>query len=290
MGTAMHPQLLYNDRIVPTSESILRPGQLGLLAGWGVFTTLRIYQGVPFAFERHWKRIERDAAKINVSLERFQRDDVRRQLLRLIEHNASPEASMRLCIVRSEGGLWQGPGSGHASDLLAFSIPIAPRKERASLSVTENGRHAASAFAGTKTLSWSHNLTMAENAHNAGFDETVLLNERGEVAECTSANIFAVLNGQAYTPPLSSGPLPGVTREVMLEELDTNGAALKERVLTLEDLYQAEEVFITSSTRELLPVERIGDRKLRAESWPVMQQIHSRLREYVANYIAARLA
>lgn len=287
MGAAMHPHVLYNDRIVPATEPILRPGQLGLLAGWGVFTTLRIYEGVPFAFERHWNRITRDAGKINVSLERFRRDTVRSELLALIEKNESFEASMRLCIFRSEGGVWEGPGAGYESDLVAFSIPVKDFKQRVKLSVTEQGRHAASPFAGTKTLSWSHNLTMVETAQKAGFDETILLNERGEVAECTSANIFAVIDGQAYTPPLSSGPLPGVTREVMLTELDTNGAALEERVLTLDDLYRAEEVFITSSTRELIPVEQIGGRPLGATEWPVMQQILTQLRAYVQAYTAA---
>lgn len=283
----MHPHVLYNDQIVPATEAILRPGQLGLLAGWGVFTTLRIYEGIPFAFERHWSRITRDAGKINVSLERFERDAVRRQLLALVEQNESYEASMRLCIFRSEGGVWEGPGAGYESDLIAFSIPVRDFKRTVKLGVTEQGRHAASPFAGTKTLSWSHNLTMVENAYKDGFDETVLLNERGEVAECTSANIFAVIDGQAYTPPLSSGPLPGVTREVMLNEIDTNGAALEERVLSLDDLYRAEEVFITSSTRELIPVVRIGDRELGASEWPVMQQILVKLRAYVREYIAA---
>ncbi len=291
MEASMHPNLLYNDRILPATEAMLRPGQLGLLAGWGVFSTLRIYQGVPFAFERHWKRIERDAAKIHVPLERFQPDAVRGRLLELIEANGSHEASMRLCIVRSEGGVWQGPGEGNASDLVAFSIPVAARKQRASLSVTEHGRHAASAFAGTKTLSWSHNLTMAEGAAQAGFDETILLNERGEVAECTSANIFAVLDGRAYTPPLSAGPLPGVTREVLLSgELELDGIAVEERALTVEDLRQAEEVFITSSTRELLPVERIEQIPLQATEWPVMEKLRAALQAHVQSYIAARKA
>jgi len=75
----MHPYLLYNDRIVPADEAILHPGQLGLLAGWGVFTTLRIYDGVPFAWERHWARMKRDAALIHVELP-YEQADVRRRL------------------------------------------------------------------------------------------------------------------------------------------------------------------------------------------------------------------
>ena len=99
----MQPWVLYNDEVVASGEAILRPGQIGLLAGWGVFTTLRVYRGVPFEFERHWKRIQRDAAKINVPLDGFERDAVRSRLLDLIARNGADEASLRLCIVRSRG-------------------------------------------------------------------------------------------------------------------------------------------------------------------------------------------
>jgi branched-chain amino acid aminotransferase len=285
----MHPFLLYNDRIHKTDEALLRPGQLGLLAGWGVFTTLRIYDGVPFELNRHWKRMLTDAAKINVPMP-FERDAVRMRLLELIARNQSYEATMRMCVVRSRGGVWEGPGSGAEADLLAFSIPVKNFKERVALDVRENGRHAASPFAGTKTLSWSHNLTMAENASNAGFDEVILLNERGEVAECTSANIFAVRDGITLTPPIASGPLPGVTRAVMLEELKLADAPVREAVLSVEDLLSAEEVFITSSTRELIAVERIQDRTLGRSSWPVMEKLRAGLRAYIRSYTAAQKA
>ena len=268
---------------------MLRAGQLGLLAGWGVFTTLRIYEGVPFEFERHWKRMLRDAAKINVPMP-FERDAVRARLLDLIERNESYESSMRLCVVRSRGGVWEGPGSGNDADLFAFSIPVKHFKERVALAVQEQGRHAGSPFAGTKTLSWSHNLTMAENAAKAGFDEVILLNERGEVAECTSANIFAVRDGVTLTPPIASGPLPGVTRAVMLEELKLADAPVREEVLTMADLYAADEVFITSSTRELIPCERIQETPLAATAWPVMEELRKALQVYVRAYTAAQKA
>jgi len=280
----VHPYVLYNGRITEANEAILRPGQLGLLAGWGVFTTLRIYQGVPFAYERHWERMKRDAELLHVPFE-LNREEVRRNLLALIDRNQSPEASMRVCVVRSEGGAWQGPGSGRAADLVAFSIDLHDWADRVSLDVRKQGRHAASPFAGTKSLSWAHNLTMIETAQRNGFDEVILLNERGQIAECTSANIFAVVDGVTYTPPLSAGPLPGVTRAVMLRELDLADTPVQERTLLLEDLYEAEEVFITSSTRELLPVERIRDRVLSQGPWPVMDKLRAGLRAYVERYV-----
>ena len=277
----IHDLVLYNDRFVPSYEYVLRPGQVGLFTGWGVFTTLRIYRGVPFAFERHWERLRRDARLLNVEMPPS-RDDLRAQLIELVVRNRCPESKMRLNVMRSKGGLFEGPGSGRATDIVAFTAELATVAETVVLDLQENGRFAASPFAGVKTLSWVENLAMFENAHRKGFADAILLNERGEVSECTSANIFAVRDGVTYTPPLDSGLLPGITRRVMLEEL---AEPVEERTLLPEDLYAADEVFITSSTRELVPVSRIGDRPLMAEAWPVMQRIRTLLSAYIADYV-----
>ncbi len=280
----IHENVLYNERIAPSDEAILRPGQLGLLAGWGVFTTLRIYKGIPFAFERHWERLQRDARLLHVEIP-VGRDELRRRLLELARRNRCPEASMRLCIVRSQGGVFEGPGSGNRSDIVAFTIDVPKRRGAVSLALRPNGRHAESPFAGTKTLSWAHNLTFVETAQQQGFDEVILLNERGEVAECTSANIFIVRDGVTYTPPPASGPLPGITRLVMLDEL---AEPVEEKALYPDDLYAADEAFITSTVRELMPVERIADRRLPAAErgeWPVMEKLRASLRRYIEAYI-----
>ena len=277
----IHRLVLYNDQFVSSSDAVLRPGQVGLFTGWGVFTTLRIYRGIPFAFERHWERLQRDAALLNVAMPPS-RDDLREHLIELVRRNRCPASKLRLNVMRSQGGLFEGPGSGRPTDVVAFTADLAEVPETVALDLREHGRHAASPFAGTKTLSWVQNLTLFENAHRNGFVDAILLNERGEVAECTSANIFAVSGGATYTPPLASGALPGVTRRVMLEELHES---VEERVLFLEDLHAADEVFITSSTRELVPVCRIADRRLRAASWPVMRRLRTLLRGYVDEYI-----
>ena len=285
----MHHYVLYNGRIVSADESIFKPGQLGLLSGWGVFSTLRIGRGVAFAIERHWARLCRDAELIHVDLP-VNLDGVRAGFAELIRHNDALEAVARICVFRSKGGRWEGPGTGASSDWVVLTDDLSPWPETASLDVRANARFAASPFVGAKTLSWSANLTMYEDAHRAGFDEVILLNERSEVTECTSANIFAVQNGITYTPPLLSGLLPGVTREVMLTELRSS-SMVREKVLSVDDLLEAEEVFITSSTRELLPVARIGETRLRgAGEWPVMNRLGRELRDYIDRYTHAQLA
>lgn len=280
----MHSHVLYNDEIVSAEEKILRPGQLGLLAGWGIFTTLRVYDGIPFAFERHWQRLRKDARLLHIDLSQNP-EEVRPGLLRLIERNGAQDATMRVCVVRSQGGFWAGPGSGRASDLIALTSRLTSWPASVPLDVAEQARHAASPFAGVKSLSWAHNLTLIETAKRNGYAEVILLNERGEVAECTSANIFATKNGVTRTPPLSSGPLPGVTRAIMLGEIEA--PPVEEKVLTLDDLYEADEVFITSTTRELLPVHQILDRAIASPSpgaWPVMEQLRDSLRRYIRDY------
>ncbi len=283
----MHPYVLYNDSIVQSTEAIFRPGQLGLLSGWGVFSTLRIYEGVPFAFDRHWQRLRDDAERLNIDL-CITAKNTETNIVRLIAANNAVESSLRVCVFRSEGGYWAGPGSGNSSDLVAITNDLQQWKNSIKLGVTNHARFAASHFAGTKTISWAYNLTLLENARHNGFDETILLNEHEEVTECTSANLFAAVDGVAYTPPLTSGPLPGVTRALMLEELDLPTTSVKEKVLTLEDLLNADEVFITSTTRELLPVSHIMDHPVGATPkgpWPLMERLRIGLREYVRDYI-----
>jgi branched-chain amino acid aminotransferase len=157
------------------------------------------------------------------------------------------------------------------------------------LALIPQGRHAGSMFAGTKILSWAMNLTWVEQAQQKGFDEVILLNERGEVSECTSANIFMAEGGRVWTPPLSSGCLPGVTRDVLLTEVHVPGYEIGERRLRLEDLERADEVFITSTTRELLPVLQIEGKPLHQDD-RARQALQTGFSNYVERYVARQKA
>jgi branched-chain amino acid aminotransferase len=138
-------------------------------------------------------------------------------------------------------------------------------------------------------LSWSQNLTWYEEASARGFDEVVLLNERGEVSECTSANIFAATGGEVYTPPLDSGCLPGVTRELLLDVVRVPGIKVLERPLTPQDLQRADQVFITSTTRDLLPVVFIEGLQVRNER-NLADPLVKALEEYREDYVKRNAA
>jgi len=288
----LHRFILHNDRIQEASAETLAAGQVGLLAGWGVFSTLRIAEGVPFAFERHWARIQRDAALFHVPLPAAP-EAVRARLLELVEANHAYDSTLRLAIVRNGGGMWAGPSNGRASDLIALTADTKEWGTGVKLAVQPQARHAACEFAGTKILSWAMNLTWLENAQRRGFDEVILLNERGEVAECTSANIFMAHGGQVWTPPLNSGCLPGVTREVLLDEIRVPGIEIREKRLFAADLEAADEVFITSTTRDLLPAVEIEGRQVgrtRATETALAAAFQNRLRQYIADHKPAPAA
>ena len=255
----LHRHVLHNDQICQASDAVLAPGQVGLLSGWGVFSTLRVADGVLFEWDRHWARIMRDAAAFHVALPPDS-ETVRRRLLDLIEANGAANCTLRLVIVRNGGGMWAGPSNGRESDLVALTADSKEWGTGVKLAYQPQGRHAACNFAGTKILSWAMNLTWLETAQRRGFDEVILLNERGEVAECTSANIFIATGNNVWTPPLSSGCLPGITRELLLGPVQVAGLPVTEKTLLPADLEAADEVFITSTTRDLLPVLEIEGR------------------------------
>jgi branched-chain amino acid aminotransferase len=150
-------------------------------------------------------------------------------------------------------------------------------------------RHSNCCFAGTKILSWAMNLTWLESAQRRGFDEVILLNERGEVAECTSANIFVAHGNEVVTPPLSSGCLPGITREVLLQEIRVPGVTLREATLMPADLESADEVFITSTTRDLLPVLSIEGRDSGRAQDP-REGLQAAFSAYVRRYVSEHKA
>jgi branched-chain amino acid aminotransferase len=260
-GMAIHSHFLHNGEIKNSSAPSLNPGQLGLLSGWGVFSTLRVADGGLFAWDRHWARMSRDARLLNVAMP-ADRDLVEADLLRLLEANAANNSTLRIAVVRNGGGLWQGASNAAPSDLIALTAPAKSWGESVRLSIQPDGRFAAGEFTTAKILSWAPNLRWVERAQEQGFDEVILLNEHGRVAECTSANIFAVFGEKIVTPPVAEGCLPGITREVLLEEVRVPGLHMTENSLTLDDLYRADEVLITSTTRGLLPVRAIAGENL----------------------------
>ncbi len=281
----LHRFVFHNGSVQEASKLSLSPGQTGLLAGWGVFSTLKVTEGVLFAFERHWARITRDAAAIHIPIP-YDLEELKRGLAELVEANRAFESTLRLVIVRNVGGMWAAPNQERPYDVLALTADSKDWGNGVKLAYVPNGRFAASPFSGTKMLSWAPNLTWLESAHERGLDEVILLNERGEIAECTSANIFVAKAHRVFTPPLASGCLPGVTREILLSEIRVPGIEIEEKTLAPADMDTADEVFITSTTRNLLPVAEIGGRPA-CRTREVQTALGNAFAQYVEHYVAS---
>lgn len=285
----IHRFVFHNDRLLPVAEVRLSPGQAGLLNGWGLFTTVRIYEGVPFAFERHWKRLQRDAERTHCPFP-FEENVVRGQLGEVLRANHVREGAARIYMIYNQVGFWRSDENFPRVDLLVCSADLPSYREPARLGLREHGRNAASPLAGVKVTSWLDNVWNYYEAQQAGFDEVVLLNERGEVAECTAANIFCVKGGRVATPPVTAGCLQGITRSVLLEIGAGAGVPVEARVLRPEDLYAADEVFISSTNRSMLGVSEVNGHKVAAAPGAVTLKLEKAFGEYVRQYLEARSA
>ena len=281
----IHRYIHHNGRMLPIEEARLSPGQAGLLSGWGLFTTLRVFHGVPFEYERHWRRLERDAARTRLPFP-FDAELVRAQVMELVRANEVLEGTARIFAIYNKFGFWQSDEPAPQVDLLLYTGGLPPHTEPGRLDLREHGRHAASPLAGVKVTSWLNNVWSLAVAQERGFNEVVMLNERGEAAECTTANIFCVRRGTVETPPLSSGCLEGVTRGLLLELAPPAGVPMIERTLSPEDLFSADEIFITSTNRSLLGIGEIAGHSYAAAPGPVTQKLEKMFAAYMNDYVA----
>jgi branched-chain amino acid aminotransferase len=280
----MDSLIYHNDRPVPLSEARLSPGQMGLLMGWGVFTTLRIYEGFPFAFDRHWARMARDAERLGIRLD-YRQDAVWEAIVKLAAANGRLEATARVSFIKNHGGLWADAPGHPATDLLIFTRELVAWPAAHRLKLLPNAIFSGGRLAGAKMLSWVQNAGTLEAVHAEGFDDALLLNEQGRLAECTSANFFLVCDDRVLTPSLAAGCLPGITREVLREVIPAAGYKLLEQNLTPDDLGSASEAFISSTTREVAAVGAISPNWDYLAPGRVTRELETAFQQYVRTHL-----
>ena len=285
----IHRNVFHNEELKPIEKVRLSPGQAGLICGWGIFTTMRISRGEAFAYERHWRRLEKDAGITHIPMP-YTAAKVRVHLHEVIRGNQVTDGCARIYLIYNNVGFWQSDEERPQTDLIIYSASLPEYREPIRLGLQEHGRHAASPLAGVKSTSWLPNVWAVAEAQRQGLDEVVLLNERGEIAECTAANIFVVKNGKVFTPPLNSGCLEGVTRGILFEIAPEAGVAVIQQTLRPEDLFSADEVFISSTNRNLLGVGEIAGHTIAKAPGPVTRQLDELFDTHVADYVTRRLA
>jgi len=256
----------------------------GFLYGEGVYETLRTYNGQPFLFERHMRRLRKSAGMLalSVPLTDTEMDARFRETMRAAGLGDAPdrEAYIRILLTRGIGELTYDPAATPTPSVVVIVKPnVHPPRE-----VFERGvkvsivgvvrNHPGTVNPLIKSNSLLNNaLAMQEALRNGGY-EGVMRNYKGELAECTQSNLFIVKDGAALTPPLDAGLLPGITREFLFEIGATAGIPVREAVLKDGDLLGADEAFLTSTTRELVPIVQVDDRTIgKGTPGPVTQAL-----------------
>ena len=227
--------------------------------GDGVFETAKIDGGRPFAVTRHHARLLRSAA--GLGLPPVDLALVDKGIDAVLAGEPIDFGRLRYSITGGLGPLGSDRGPGDATYIVVAASQARP-PESAKVTVVPWTRNERSAVAGLKTTSYAENVVALARAKQVGAIESVFANTRGELCECTGSNIFVVVDGEVLTPPEDSGLLPGITRGLVIEWAIAAGIPIRETALPLEILETADEVFITSSTKDVLPIHAVDDRDL----------------------------
>jgi len=247
----MHPVIYLNKVMLEATKARVAPVSSAMLYGRGVFTTVAIYNGKPFLWPNHYRRLRDHANKLNINLTEISERSVGDALVKLIAVNQVKDGRARVILLaRSGRDVWKTKKADtRKTDLLiltgeAQKVPA----EGMSLAVSPYRINTFSPLAGIRSLNYLEQVLSWEEAQAREFDEAVMLNERGEIVSATMANIFWAKDGTLHTPAISTGAVAGITRAAVLDLAEKEFIPVIEGVYELGDLTEADEIFLTSAS------------------------------------------
>ena len=261
-----------NGRIADEAHAVISVFDHGFLFGEGIYETLRTYDGEPFLFDRHMRRLRTSAAMLDLPMPLSNDQIAARFDETMRAAGLGPagggEAYIRLLVTRGIGDLTYDLA---ATPEPSFVVIVKPHVDPepaiyekgvkvAMVEVVRN--HPDTVNPLIKSNNLLNNAIAMQEAFRKGAFEGLMRNYRGELAECTQSNFFIVKKGEALTPPIGAGLLPGITREFVIEVAKEGGISAREQTLHDEDLFGADEAFLTSTTRELVPIVEVDGRKI----------------------------
>jgi branched-chain amino acid aminotransferase len=279
-----------NGNVVPAEQARVSVLDNGFTFGDAVYETLRTYAGRPFHLDRHLERLRASAARLGFS-PAFGDEVFAQRLDDLLDRAGNEESYIRVILTRGEGDISYRFDRVKGPTLVMVVKPFEPPPERDYVegipvviaSVRRN--HPRALDPAIKSNNLLNNILAVREGQARGAVETILLNDAGEVAEGASSNVFVVKGGQATTPPLAAGILPGITRRLVLDLCREVGVPAREETLRVPDLLAADEIFITSTTKEAAPVRTIDGRPVGSgKPGPVHKRILQAYREYTRGH------
>ncbi len=250
-----------NGALVDQSRARVSAFDHGFTVGDGVFETLKIEGGTPFALTRHLERLARSAAGLGLPLP--DAGQCRLAVAEVIAANSTSRGRLRITYTPGPGPLGSARGDGKPTLIIAVGEMSKPELAVDVITVPEP-RNERSALAGIKTTSYAENVIALARAARVGAVEALMPNTVGNLCEATGSNVFLGLAGELVTPPVSAGCLPGITRQLVL---DWVGAQVRD--VPMRALAEADEILLTSSTRDVLAVRRVDDRLLPGAPGPL---------------------
>ncbi len=253
-----------NGSLIPRSRAKVSAFDHGFLYGYGLFETMRAYNGKVFLLGRHLKRLF-ESAKL-LGLDSALADvDLEQACFDVLKANSLKDARLRLTLTGGDAGAFPGVRQDAAASVLLAATAYTPLPAEAyekgyEALVSSFRRDSGSRLSGLKSTSYLLSVLAKKEAVAAGMDEALLLNERGSVAEGSISNVFFVTHGELFTPPVESGILPGITREAVLELAAGSKIRATEADIRVEDLPRFDEAFLTNSVLEIMPLVAVRDK------------------------------
>lgn len=281
------PIAYVNGEFVSLSEAKISVQDRGFLYGDGLFETMRTYRGRPFLADAHLERLFEGAERIKLKIH-LSRKELKKIIFATLKANSFAESMIRLTITRGSGeaGRLKFPTDAETTVVIIKGLTPYPRKfyQRGIPAITLPDRRGI--LASLKSLNFLANVLAKQVAEEKGAFEAILVNDDGYVTEGTVSNVFIVIGGVLFTPPVELGLLPGVTREVVIKLAKKIGITCRKEKFGQAELLAAEEVFLTNTSIELMPVTSIdgisiGDGKKRN----ITKILHQKYGEFVSQQI-----
>jgi branched-chain amino acid aminotransferase len=257
----------------------------GLLYGDGIFEGIRFYNGRVFRLEEHLLRLWDSARSICLEIPMTMRD-MTEAVLETIRQNHLPDGYIRLLVTRGIGNLGLNPTQCKSPSVIIIVATIALyhedfyRKGLTIVTCATRRSNPAALNPAVKSLNYLNNVMARIEANLAGADEALMLNDAGNVAECTADNVFIIKHGQIFTPPVAAGALRGITRSVVFEIAAELGVKVRETDITRHDLFVADECFLTGTAAEIVPVVKADGRSIgNGKPGPITARIIARFRQ-----------
>jgi len=241
------PRIMFNKAMIPSNQSCLHYNDRSFMLGHGLFETILVKHGVAPALDYHWKRLEKSAGIVGITLP-FSYEELARMIDELISDNALKHtlASARLTV--SSGDSLRGlvPSGALTPNVILSVFEHAPNSGPWSAKIVSIKKNEHAPSSRLKSTSYIDNIFAKQEALNLGYDEAVLLNTQANVADGAVSNIFMIKDSRVITPPVSDGALPGIIRSILLEEL-AGLFSITEKTIPLAELMMADEIFLTNA-------------------------------------------